>query len=125
MSPLFAIPRKERGGAMVPQPVGSTNDSALERRLVRRTFLKTLLGTTGLVAASSLLAACGNAATSPARTSAPAAAKRAEAPKPAESKPAESKPAAPAAAAPATAAPAAAKPAGAGGKLEMFSWWTT
>src|SRR4051794_15816103 len=100
-------------------PVGPLTESARERRLVRRSFLKTLLGTTGLVAASSLLAACGNAAT-PA-PSKPAESKPAEAPKPAESKPA-----APAATtAPAAAAPAAGKPAGAGGKLEMFSWWTT
>src|SRR5215213_5965969 len=98
-------------------PVGPLTESARERRLVRRSFLKTLLGTTGLVAASSLLAACGNAATPV--PSKPAESKPAEAPKPAESKPAEA--AKPAAAA-ATTAPAAGKPAGAGGRLEMFSW---
>jgi glucose/mannose transport system substrate-binding protein len=107
---------------MVAQPVGSKIDAPLARRLVRRSFLKTLLGTTGLVAASSLLAACGNQASTPAPS------KPAEPAKPAENKPAEAaKPTAPAAAAPAaTTAPAAAKPAaGGGGKLEMFSWWTT
>jgi glucose/mannose transport system substrate-binding protein len=82
--------------------------SALGARLERRAFLRTLLGTTGLAAASTLLAACGGGA---APAGAPAAAPKSD------SKPAEAaKPAA-------TTAPAAA--AKEGGKLEMFSWWTT
>src|SRR5437763_8705987 len=76
-----------------------------ERRLERRSFLRIAVGTAGLAAASSLLAACGNAAPQPAApTSAPAAA-----PKPADA----AKPAAPAAAAGATPAPAAPAAAGA------------
>lgn len=94
---------------------GSSMGSSSVRRLERRTFLKTLMGATGLVAASSLLAACGQSQpAAPAKT---------------ESKPAESKPAAPAATtAPAAAKPAEGKPAASGkpgGRLEMFSWWTT
>src|SRR5688500_10766643 len=82
--------------------------SALGARLERRAFLRTLLGTTGLAAASTLLAACGGGA---APAGAPAAAPKSD------SKPAEAaKPAA-------TTAPAAAGKEG--GKLEMFSWWTT
>src|SRR5687767_8492434 len=100
---------------MPAHPDGSSIGSSSVRRLERRTFLKTLLGATGLVAASSLLAASGQS--QPAAPAAPA-------------KPAETKPAAPAATtAPAAAAkPAEGKPAASGksgGKLEMFSWWTT
>jgi glucose/mannose transport system substrate-binding protein len=108
---------------MMAHPTDSS--ASRDRRLERRTFLKALLGTTGLVAASSLLAACGQAATPAAPTSAPAA-KPTEAAKPAAPA-ATTAPAAPAAAAPTPAAQVA-QPAAAGkpgGRLEMFSWWTT
>ena len=101
---------------MDARPGGSSSGSSREGRLERRTFLKAVFGATGLVAASSLLAACGSQATpaAPAKT---------------ESKPADAKPAAPAAATTAPAAKAGdAKPAASGkpgGRLEMFSWWTT
>jgi glucose/mannose transport system substrate-binding protein len=103
---------------MAAHPGGSTTNGA---RLERRGFLKALFGTTGLVVASSLLTACGSQQ--------PAAPAKTEPAKPAESKPAETKPAAPAATtAPAAAKPAETKPAASGkpgGRLEMFSWWTT
>lgn len=103
---------------MSAHPGGSSTDLLRERRIERRVFLKTLLGATGLAAGSSLLAACGSQQATPA------------APAKTESKPAETKPAAPAATtAPAAAAkPAEGKPAASGkpgGRLEMFSWWTT
>jgi glucose/mannose transport system substrate-binding protein len=102
---------------MTAHPGGSSTGSTRRRRLERRSFLKTLLGATGLVASGSLLAACGGQATTPAP------------PAKTDSKPAETKPAAPAATtAPAAAKPADAKPAASGkpgGRLEMFSWWTT
>jgi glucose/mannose transport system substrate-binding protein len=94
---------------MAAQHEASSAGHPLAARLERRVFLSRVLRTTGLAAAGSLLAACGGAPAPP-PTSVPA--------KPAESKPAEAKPAA-------TAAPAAAQPASKGGRLEMFSWWTT
>lgn len=108
---------------MVAQDPRFSDAHGLERRLERRSFLRFALGGAGLAVASSLLAACGNAAQQPvAPTSAPAAApKPTEAPKPADA----AKPAAPAAATTAPAAKTDAKPAAGGGKLEMFSWWTT
>src|SRR4051812_49804370 len=96
-----------------------------DRRLERRAFLRVAFGAAGLAAASSLLAACGNAqpTAAPAATSAPA--KPAEAAKPAAVPPTNA-PAAPAAAAQPTTAPGAPAAAAKGsGKLEMFSWWTT
>ncbi len=88
----------------------ASSDHPLAARLERRAFLGFALRATGLVAASSLLAACGGSA---APAGAPA--------KPAETKPADAKPAE---TKPAVQAPAAGAAKG-GGKLEMFSWWTT
>ncbi|MFN8524525.1 MAG: ABC transporter substrate-binding protein [Chloroflexota bacterium] len=74
----------------------------LNRRLSRRSVLRTGVGLGLAVPATSLLAACGGTAQPPASGGAATAPS-----KPAESKPAESKPAAPAAPPAATAAPAA------------------
>lgn len=72
-----------------------------------------------------MLAACGNQPPAPAPAK-PAEAKPTEAAKPAGPAGAAPTQAAPAATtAPTAAAPAAGKPAAGGGKLEMFSWWTT
>ena len=97
------------------------------RRLSRRSLLRGAAGLTALTAMSSILAACGQPASTPAaKTDAPPAATAAPAAKPTEA----AKPAAPAAAAqpttaPAAAAPATAAPAASGGAaVEMrFAWW--